>query len=303
MQVKKKLTAIFIATLVLMPLEARALLTIHDFEPTDPGQSLTAKAAVVLDQVTGEVLYSNNPQTPWIPASLTKLVTALVVLDTNPNWNNICTVAASDEVGGARLYTYTGAKYRLQDLFYASLVASANNATNTLARCTGLSMPEFVARMNAKAAQFGATSTFFVEPTGMDIGNVTTASDFAKIANAAFSTERVRIATQRTTHYFTTKGSRPYRAHNLVSTNLLLKDPSVHVNGGKTGYLDESQYNFAGSFITPEGKYAITVLLGAPEKPLSFAETKQLLQFAQTKWQWRQLAQSFGSGAVLGVGQ
>ena len=155
-------------------------------------QNINANATVVLNQITGDVLVSNNADKPWVPASLTKLVTALVVIDTKPNLNKTCNVITEDNVGGAKLAAVNGGTYKFKDLFSAMLVASANNAANALARCTGMSRGDFVAKMNEKAKQFEALHTNFVDPSGIDEHSVTTASDFAKIANAAFSTAMVR---------------------------------------------------------------------------------------------------------------
>lgn len=283
---KKLIGIIILITALLSPITARADVTIHDFEPSLPG-TLGAQSAIIIDQVTGEVLYAKNSYSKWIPASLTKLVTAQVVLDLKPKMTKICTMSSKDEVGGARLSTYAGAKYRLQDLLNASLVASANNATSALAHCTGLTDAQFIAKMNAKAKQLGAINTSFVETTGMDIANTTTANDMAKIANAAFSTKIIRDIAQKKTFTMTTQGSSPKRTHNLKTTNALLADASVHALAGKTGYLDESLYNFAGSFKNADGKFIITVILGSPAKAQSFTETKVLVKLASDKVLWK----------------
>lgn len=291
---------IIVLALCLLPMSVQAL-TMAEITPGATKPQDPARSVVVIDQVTGEVLYNKNGDAAWIPASLTKLVTALVVLDTKPNWNGLCAVRKEDEVGGARLATYAGAKYRMRDLFDASLVASANNATNTLARCTGLSGEEFVKRMNAKALEFGALHTKFVEPTGIDIANSTTASDFAKIANGALSTKTVRDTLLKKAVTVSTIGSSPKKTHYLKTTNALLKDTEVLSLGGKTGYLDESMYNFAGSFKNPDGRFIISVVLGSPTKAGSFAETKSIIKTAQNPFAWQSFVASNPFNRVLGA--
>lgn len=245
-------------------------------------QNINANATVVLNQITGEVLVSNNADKAWVPASLTKLVTALVVLDTKPNFNKTCNVINDDNVGGAKLAAVNGGKYKLKDLFSATLVASANNAANALARCTDMSRADFVAKMNEKAKQFEALHTSFVDPSGIDEHSVTTASDFAKIANAAFSTATIRDYASQPSVYFCSLNS-PKKCHNLKNTNKLFGDTELQVIAGKTGYLNESLYNFAASSKNQQGQYLITVVLGSDTQKQSFESTKVIAQLGFKK--------------------
>ncbi len=159
---------------------------------------INARAYVVADAKTGDVLISKNADLSWTPASLTKLVTALVVLDTKPKLNKIVAITQADQdagwcnAGGACIKAKPGVKFTVNGLFHAALMPSANNAANALARSTGLSPQAFVDRMNKKAAALGATATHFNEPTGMDPANSITAQDYAKIVSAAFSNSYLR---------------------------------------------------------------------------------------------------------------
>lgn len=244
--------------------------------------ALSAHSSVVMNQITGEVLVSQNAKASWVPASLSKLVTALVVLDTHPDFNTKCVVNADDEVGGARLYAIANSKYRLGDLMSATLVASANNAANALADCTGLTRAEFVERMNEKATALGAKNTRFVDPSGISEFATTTALDMANIANAAFSTQTVREIARQQTVWFCSS-SHTTKCHNLTNTNKLFGDPALEVIAGKTGYLDESRYNFAASSKNSKGQYLITVVLGNPTKEDSFANTKTIASIGFNK--------------------
>lgn len=257
------------------PFTASANVTINDFATSHA--TVAAVSAVVIDQSTGEVLFSKNASESRVPASLTKLVTALVVLDTKPNMNKLCTMRPEDEVGGARINTYVGAQYKLGDLLNAALVASANNAASAVAHCIGIGDAQFVSKMNEKAQQFNATHTHFVEPTGMDPANATTAEDFARIANAALSTKKIQDIVRKKSITISTVGTLPKKTHYLKTTDLLLHDSAIRPLGGKTGYLDESLYNFVGSFKNPNGRFIITVVLGSPDKQQSFADTKSLV--------------------------
>ncbi len=268
-------------------------------------QSMSGHAAMVINQVTGDELYSSRANEQWVPASLTKLVTAQVVLDSHPDYNKLCDLNASHNVGGARLYTAASSvKYRLGDLFSASLVASANNATNALADCTGMARTDFVAKMNAKAVQLGATHSKFVDPAGISEFNYTTASDMAKIANAAFSTAAIRDLARPYKLTICAK-SGPAKCHYLTNTNQLLTDPTLKVLIGKTGYLDESKYNFAGSFLNAKGQYVVTVVLGSPNKKASFDDTKKLAQLGWAKYAQKEskplVVRTFKPGQKVGI--
>ena len=168
---------IFIVILLLLaPFTSQALVIPKDGSALAAMSGINAQAYEVMDVQSGQVLISKNPNMAWVPASLTKLVTALVVLDTKPNMNKSFAMATSDQVlgacsdGGACIRAKSGVKYTVGGLFHAALMPSANNAASALARSTGLSMADFVARMNQKAQSLGATNTHFNEPTGHGSG-------------------------------------------------------------------------------------------------------------------------------------
>ncbi len=254
---------------------------LYDFS----SESISAKAYVVMDKESGKILLEKNFELPWVPASLTKLVTAMVVLDENPGWSTIVKMQKSDEVGGARIATKSGVKYYLNDLFYASLVASANNATNALARGTGLTKEDFVRKMNEKAMTLGAFNSNFVEPSGISPLNTTTAQDYAKILRAALAYPKIQEAVNKAAYSFACVNNRRYR-HNLKNTDKLLSDGSLIVAGGKTGYLEESGYNFAAEFKDVDGKNIVVVLFGSKSHLAQFFETKQLAIWAWVNYKW-----------------
>ncbi|KKW32650.1 MAG: hypothetical protein UY76_C0021G0021 [Candidatus Uhrbacteria bacterium GW2011_GWA2_52_8d] len=145
--------------------------------------SIESVAYVVMDRSTGKILTVKNENKVWPIASLTKLVTADVVLDYEVSMTTVADVRATDDVGGAKLYVNDGDTFSIQDLFYATLVASANNAANALSRTAGLSSSEFLEEMNARADSLGLVNTVFVDPTGIELGNVSTAREMARLAS------------------------------------------------------------------------------------------------------------------------
>ncbi len=271
----RKIIASLIFTLTLLPLPAAAL-QMPGFGSQSSYMDLgyTAKAYVVMDAVSGQVLVQKNAEVIWPPASLTKLVTAMVVLDTKPKLTKIVTMAKADEVGGARLATKAGIKYTLKDLIYASLVASTNNGINAVARSTGWSREKFLEKMNAKAKELGATQTVFVDPSGISEKNQTTADDYAKIVQAAYKYPVIADAASRETYSLVSTNNRRYH-HYLRNTNKLLGDSSFSFLG-KTGYLDESQYNFATLAKDIFGDELAVVVLGSQSHSTQFREAREL---------------------------
>lgn len=291
----KKYLSILLIVFGLSPLSAGALqMPGFGVSGTEMDLGYTAKAYVVIDVSNGQILVQKNAETIWPPASLTKLVTAMVVLDLKPKLTKTVAMAKADEVGGARLATKTGVKYTLKDLLYASIVASTNNGINAAARSTGFSRAKFVEKMNQKAKELGATQTVFYEPSGISEKNQTTADDYAKIVQAAYQYPLIADAASRQTYSLTATNNRLYR-HNLKNTNKLLGDSNYNFLG-KTGYLDESKYNFASLVEDFFGNKLAVVVLGSENPSTQFKEAKELAALGS-------LIKSFKtvSSAVLGT--
>lgn len=264
---------------------------------------IDATSYIVEDVQTGQVLISKNENSTWAPASLTKLVTALVVLDTKPNLYKTVTMATADQVagfctrGGACIKSKAGVKFTVDGLFHALLMPSANNSANALARSTGLSAQDFVDKMNQKVASLGATQSHFNEPTGMDSNNVITASDYTKIIMAAFNNPYLSGIAQLSTYYLKSTNNSRYN-QTIKNTDKLVADADVQILGAKTGYLTESGYNFASLIRYQGGDELAVVVLGENHLYTAFAETKELANLAQ---QSQELAFINQTGVVLGT--
>lgn len=246
-------------------------------------------SAIVIRASTGKVLYEFEPDKPHVAASLTKLVQAIAMLDRAWNWNTVVTMQSSDEVGGGRLRVEVGAKVKLGDLWQASLGSSANNAATALARVAGPGVAAHVKNMNEKVKAIGANASAFHDPSGMDARNQTTARDMAQIAKYAFNQPLIRQASQAGAYRFALANGT--EARNILNTNApLLQDPEVWLAGGKTGYLPQSGYNYAGMLrpmsaggINDPKREIIVVVLGAPSKEASFESVKRL-----SAWAWNE---------------
>lgn len=252
---------------------------------------IDAVAYVVMDRSTGKILTVKNENRVWPIASLTKLVTADVVLDREVPMTQVTDVRSTDDVGGAKLYVNDGDTFSVQDLFYATLIASANNAANALSRTTGLSRDEFLEEMNMRADELGLTQTTFVDPTGIELGNVSTAREMARIAQSILDREQLRRFTQTSYKYINdlTQGTQK----KMTNTNWMLWKPAyddLYVTGGKTGYLEEAGWNLVVSVRPMNGEAdteLLIVLFGAASRGESFQEARRLADWAWDVFAWK----------------
>lgn len=235
---------------------------------------LHVKAAYVEDAASGQVLFQKNPERLYPIASLTKLVSALVLLDTNPDWDRVVEIIPEDIKNSSRSHIRPREEISVRDLFHASLMSSDNVATKALARTSGLTSEEFVRRMNAKADSLGLPGAHFVEPTGLSNENVATAQAVAKLLRTAANSPIVSAIMQKQQYEFTSNR----RRHRLVNTNRLLRS-KWHVTAGKTGFIHEAGYCLATNIEGPAGAEVTAVVLGAPSNALRFAEARRILDW------------------------
>lgn len=256
-------------------------------------QKIGAQAYMVLDRTTGKILTMKQENRVWPIASLTKLMTADVVLDHQVPKTKIADVRTIDDVGGARLSVKNGDTFSVDDLFYATLIASANNAANALSRTTGLEQKEFVKEMNQQAVDLNLTHTTFVDPTGIDPRNVSTVSDLAQFARKVFDREEIRHYTTTTRKNITVLNRKQKKM--MTTTNWMLYKPAyddVWVTGGKTGYLEESGWNLVVS-LQPNAKdqdrELLMVIFGADSRADSFVDAKKLSKWAWAAYDWQKV--------------
>jgi len=238
-------------------------------------EEVESKAAVVMDATTGRVLYAKNPDLRLLPASTTKLMTALVVLE-RANLNDITTVtrrAASAPPTKAGLKE--GDKVTIETLLYAALMKSANDAAVALAEAVAGSEQGFVTLMNNRAMAIGANDTRYINANGLPgNGQYITAYDLAKIMRQAIKYPTIReILGTRITEISTETGKQMF----IKNTNKLLWSDD-DVLGGKTGYTRKAKHCFvcAGE---RDNDTIIVALLGAPRRDLLWKESEALLGF------------------------
>lgn len=250
-----------------------------------PRETLTVKSAIVIDAATGEALFEHRADDPRVAASLTKLMTAVIALEQKPVWSRTVTLAAADEVGGGRLRLNAGARFTWRDAFASTLIGSTNNTAMLLMRASGLTRDRFLREMNVRAATLGMKDTVFHDPSGMDVRNVSTARDLARLARYAFANSNIRRYSTTGKYAFTAYAPAS-TAKEVKNTNrLLVVDPDIYITGGKTGYLEESMYNLA-IRARQSGREVVVVTLGADSREKSFDETKALAHWAFKNYVW-----------------
>jgi len=237
-----------------------------------PEGGVYARNAILLDPLTGEVLFEKNSSRSVPIASLSKLMTALVFLEQKPDLDREVEVTREELAGAGHTQLRRGEVAPLGELLHMSLMSSDNCATRVIALESGLSPDEFIARMNRKAIELGLTGTRFVEFTGLNEHNVSTAADVARLLHAAANEPLIaEITTTRSYEFRTTR-----RRHQIGNTNRLLYG-RYEVLGGKTGFIREAGYCFA-TWVRAQGRDLIAVVLGAPTNATRFADAMRLIQ-------------------------
>ncbi len=250
-----------------------------------PAAILVAESAAVLAIKPNIYLLEKDDQQVRSIASITKLMTALVFLDHNPGWDKEYTIRSSDMVLGGINHLFPGDTVTVKDLFYASLVASDNVATQALSAATGLSETEFVQAMGDKAAHLGLLSTSFVDPVGLGDGNESSARDIARLAKEAFSKPDIQAAVLQPSFSFTTAEG---KAREVESTDYFTRSSGddIILLGGKTGYTDAAGYCFVGQFDDGSGRQVIAVVMGTDSKQSRFDETEKAVRWSFANFAW-----------------
>ena len=208
--------------------------------PNPAKLQLKSGSALVMDINTGKTLYQKNPAQVRPIASLTKLMTALVVLDARQNLNQTLTIDQNDRDNIKHTYSRVrfGTKVSRRDALHLALMSSENRMASALARHYPGGRSAFIRAMNNKARQLGIRNSRFYDSTGLSTRNVSTARDLAKLITAAYRQPLIRQFTQDTNKEM--RFSTPAYSLMFNNTNPLVKNPDWDVRLSKTGYTDEA---------------------------------------------------------------
>lgn len=241
---------------------------------------LRAAAAIAFNPETGEVLWEENAQDKRPIASITKVMTAVVFLEDNPDLSQVVTIERSDVYAASTTYIRANERVSLNNLLHLTLIASDNAAARALARVSHGGTASFVERMNEKAIELGLESTTFADPSGLNPANVSSAYDLSRLISFAAADERI-APIMRTPHYTLAIGRRTVSINN---TNKLLAGTGVDVMGGKTGFISKAGYCLATLLRLPQSNQTVAVVvLGAKSNPARFWETRHLFNWLSTQ--------------------
>jgi D-alanyl-D-alanine endopeptidase (penicillin-binding protein 7) len=241
-----------------------------------------AAAAIIFNPETGQILWEENAQDKRSIASITKVMTALVFLEDEPDLSREVTIERGDVYAASTTYLRANERITLENLLHLALIASDNAAARALARLSHGGTASFVERMNEKAIELGLESTSFADPSGLNPANISSAYDLSRLISFASGNDRM-AAIMRTAHY-TVKTSR--RSVNINNTNRLLLDGAgnVEVMGGKTGFITKAGYCLATLLRLPQyNQQVAVVVLGARSNPGRFYETRHLFNWLSGK--------------------
>jgi D-alanyl-D-alanine endopeptidase (penicillin-binding protein 7) len=244
---------------------------------------LRAAAAIIYDPETNQVLWEENSQNERSIASITKVMTATVFLETNPDLTQQYTIARGDVFQASTTHLRANDKVTGDDLLHLLLIASDNAAARALARVSPHGSEGFIKRMNDKAAELGLQTTHYADPSGLLSDNVSSAYDMARLITLASQDERIS-SIMRLSEYTVYTGN--HRVVPFHSTNHLLGRADVDVRAGKTGFISKAGYCLATLLRMPDGgKQVAVVVLGARSNAGRFMESRNLFNWVSSKAQ------------------
>ncbi|MCL2500355.1 MAG: D-alanyl-D-alanine carboxypeptidase [Defluviitaleaceae bacterium] len=250
---------------------------------------IEAKASILMEAETGRVLYENNANDKLAPASVTKIMTMLLIYEAidqeRIKWDDVMTVSAyAASMGGSQIYLEAEERQSVRDLTKAIVIASANDAAVAMAEFIAGSEEAFVTQMNKKAQELGMKNTLFANSCGLDAdGHLTTAHDIALMSREiilkypeviTYATTRLDSITHRT--------ARGEEEFGLTNTNRLLRRYSG-ITGLKTGSTSQAMYCISAT-AEKEGMQLIAVVLAAPDPITRFDGAVKLLDYGYANY-------------------
>jgi D-alanyl-D-alanine endopeptidase (penicillin-binding protein 7) len=258
--------------------EAREAAT-PKFKLDDLGQQvpdIRAAAAIIYDPETNQILWESNAQEERSIASITKVMTALVTLESGVALETPVVVHRTDVFRASTTYLRSGLTVTVDDLLHLLLIGSDNAAARALARTSIYGASGFIERMNQRAAELGLPTTHYEDSSGLLSANVSSAYDMARLIAFASADQRISGIMRKPSHTIVSGK----RVIQVSSTNQLVKTGEYDVLGGKTGFIRRSGYCFATLLRLPQtGQQVAVVILGAKSNQGRFWETRHLLNW------------------------
>lgn len=228
--------------------------------------AVSARGAIVMDVDTGGVLWGQRADIPFAVASVTKVMTALVVMESDIPLNRTVRILASDVRRASTTYMRAKDSVTVRTLLFLMLVGSDNAAARALARVTAGTHAAFVCKMNATAASMGLVQSRFADSAGLLSGNMMSGHDAARLLISAEAHSQSFLRHVFSTQQFSTKIGK--RTVTVSNTNRFLDD---HVTASKTGFTSAAKYCLSILFETLHQKRYVVVVLGAPTSAERFS--------------------------------
>lgn len=299
---KRLFSAFLIICLIFTP-----ILTVNAYEPS--GVEITANAAMLVSLDTDEVLFEKNADQKVYPASITKIMTTLLILESD-KYNPDAKIAMTEEA--LELISGTGSSVSLLkageeitelDLVYMVLMSSYGDCSLLAAIHYGGSVENFVAKMNARAAELGLEGTHYENPIGLHHEqNYTTARDTYKLTKFALQNETFKEVCESTRHTVKTSMS----GDRVLSTTNFLQDNTTnyyytYAKGVKTGYTDEAGRCLVSTASYNGYNYMCLVFGCPPNEKKHFTESSELYRWAFNNFEYKKIADTSNPVAEVGV--
>ena len=256
-----------------------------------PEFNFESEAQLLMEPITGEIIYANNEEEELLPASVTKIMTLLLIMEQIDSgvltYSDTVTCSKNaSEMGGSQIWFKEGEVLTIDEALKAICVVSANDVTVAMAELIGGSEDNFVNMMNAKAKELGLTHTHYANCHGIDEdGHYTCAKDIAIIARELIN-KHPNILKYTSIWMDSLRGGE----FGLNSTNKLIRFYDG-ATGLKTGYTSNAKYNLVGTATRGENTF-ISVILKAPSSDIRLSETKQLLDYAFLNYDVKKICSS-----------
>lgn len=256
-----------------------------------PSFTFESHSQLLMDATTGEILYSNNENEKMLPASVTKIMTLLLVMEQIDSgalkYDDMLTCSkAASQMGGSQIWFKEGEQISIDDALKAVCVVSANDVTYAFAERVGGSIENFVSMMNAKAEELGLENTHFANPHGIDEdGHYMSAKDIAIIAKELI-TKHPNILKYTSIWMDTLRNGE----FGLTNTNKLIRFYDG-ATGLKTGYTSNALYNLVATATRGDTTF-IAVAMKAPSSDIRNAEIRTLLDYAFSNYETKKICSS-----------
>jgi serine-type D-Ala-D-Ala endopeptidase (penicillin-binding protein 7) len=241
-----------------------------------------AAAAIIFDPETGQVLWEENGSDKRSIASITKVMTAAVFMEDDPDLSREVTIERGDVYAASTTYLRANERITLDNLLHLTLIASDNAAARALARLSHGGTAAFIERMNEKALELGLESTSFTDPSGLNPNNVSSAYDLSRLITFAAADERIGGVMRKANYSVSTSR----RTITINNTNQLVRSSvgAMQVMGGKTGFIGKAGYCLATLLRLPQTNHQVAVVvLGASSNNGRFWETRHLFNWLSEK--------------------